>query len=320
MAMAATLVVPVNGSKISPPILRDPSFLLSDSKQEQISLLLKNGRTTPNLLRATTSYGNSPFPKLDQFIVHTLGKRKGLDGSIGTWSLGNHQPFPRSISFNMKNNRWCENIGRAHKSNSIIWVVHLIDRVCWQSCHDPECRAVGFRGERIDLPEEVNVEIDEYFLDLELSALNESQIIERTDKISKAVVLEENNDFDDPELEEALRQLNIASVKVKKKNEVELKEEISKNFHGGSLPLSDITSRSNIRYGYDAHLSIKTTKNVTLRSFNDNSKVSTVLECQQSASNMESTEPWENDNNLDAVLIELASTLPELFSSANPND
>ena len=74
----------------------------------------------------------------------------------------------------MKGNRYCEKIGRAHKSSRIIWSVHLVDRVYWQSCYDQECR--GFRGELIHLPAEVNDKIDEYFLNSELSDHKESEI------------------------------------------------------------------------------------------------------------------------------------------------
>ena len=74
----------------------------------------------------------------------------------------------------MKDNRFCDNIGRAHKSNNIFWNVHLGDRICWLGCHDPECK--GFRGKSFDLPEEVNIEIDEYFLEYELSLIIEDEV------------------------------------------------------------------------------------------------------------------------------------------------
>ena len=81
----------------------------------------------------------------------------------------------------MKGNRHCEKIGRTHKSNNVIWNIQLVDRVCWQSCYDPDCR--GFHGELIDLPTEVSNEIDEYFLDSELSALKDSEICKQNKTI-----------------------------------------------------------------------------------------------------------------------------------------
>jgi hypothetical protein len=38
------------------------------------------------------------------------------------------------------NCRWCENVGRAHKSNHIYWVVDVHNGTYCQRCHDPECR------------------------------------------------------------------------------------------------------------------------------------------------------------------------------------
>jgi hypothetical protein len=172
--------------------------------------------------RGTPEYGKSPFPKLDHFIVSTLGQRKNLVGSIGTWTLDTLQPLPQSICYNMRDNRFCEYVGRAHKSNNIIWNVHLIDRVCWQTCHDPECRAAKFRGEIIDLPEEVNIEIDEYFLEHELSRLNEGELIGRSNVDKGAISVRPNRckvidegyeaDYDDPELEQAMLKLNISNM------------------------------------------------------------------------------------------------------------
>ena len=61
------------------------------------------------------------------------------------------------------------------------WNIHRVDRVCWQSCYDPDCR--GFCGELIDLPMEVNNEIDKYFLDSELSALKDSEICKQNNMV-----------------------------------------------------------------------------------------------------------------------------------------
>eukprot|EP00804_Cyclotella_cryptica_P007655 CCRYP_015234-RA/>CCRYP_015234-RA protein AED:0.02 eAED:0.02 QI:411/1/1/1/0.5/0.33/3/139/739 len=212
-ALESTLVVPAHTMKICYPILPD---LDSDEDSRLQKNLLKTGlrsmagQSALKLQRSSCSHGKSPFPSLERFIVNILGRRQGLEGTICTFSLGNHQPIPRTISYNMKGNRWCENIGRAHKSNNIIWNVHLIDRVCWQSCHDPDCR--GFRGEQIVLPDEVNSEIDDFFLDMELALLDihESQgICDTTDQGDRLCSEEE---FDDPLLEEAMCNLNISSL------------------------------------------------------------------------------------------------------------
>ena len=214
------------------PILTDPSSLLNDDEKQQFLLLRPmNGGTSLNgsttmLQRPTTCYGSSPFPKLDEFILNTLGKRKGLVGNIGTWSIGTQKPLPQTVCYNMKDNRWCERLGRAHRSNNIMWNVHLFDRVCWQGCHDPECR--GFRGQPMDLPEEVNLEIDEYFLDYELASLNENEAKGEKNDVGE---------FDDPSLEAAMQTLDISSMSSTRKHEA-LDSELAK------LNLSDIVTSS----------------------------------------------------------------------------
>lgn len=222
-AMSATLIVPANASKMNYPTLIDPSVIMGgDGKQQLASLRAANGSGTDaasRFPRATTKYGTSPFPKLEHFILNTLGKRKGTVGNIGTWSLSTQRPLPQMISFNMKDNRFCDNIGRAHRSNNIIWTVHLVDRMCWQICHDPDCR--GYRGNPIDLPDEANSEIDEYFLDYELSSLNESEVVHNKeneritpigqdeDGISSAA---RENSLDDDELDDELARLNLSDI------------------------------------------------------------------------------------------------------------
>ena len=40
----------------------------------------------------------------------------------------------------MEGDRYCERIGRPHKSNHVMMVVELGARVVYQSCWDPDCR------------------------------------------------------------------------------------------------------------------------------------------------------------------------------------
>ncbi|KAL3781233.1 LOW QUALITY PROTEIN: hypothetical protein ACHAW5_000548 [Stephanodiscus triporus] len=206
-AMAATLIVPADVSRMGCPILIDPrDHGCSDDGRLR---RLRPPSDASRFPRTTApSYGASPFPKLEGWIVRTLGRRKGLIGSITTWSVGAQRPFPRTVCFNMKDNRFCDNIGRAHKSNNITWNVNLCDRVCWQGCHDPECK--GYRGEPIDLPEEVNVEIDDYFFEYELSSLNEDDVVVKRE--NQQTAHDGDGEFDDAILEAAMRQLDLSSI------------------------------------------------------------------------------------------------------------
>lgn len=226
-AMAATLVVPPNASKLYFPLLKDPSVIFLDgdaSRPNNNTIVPMHSLVMLKFPRATQLYGSSPFPVLERFILENLGKRSGVVGRISTWSIGTQQPLPRTVCFNMKDNRFCDNIGRAHKSNNIIWNVHLGDRVCWQGCHDPECK--GFRGNSLELSEEVNIEIDEYFLEYELSLLIEDEVVacQQDDKslleseMSKLVIspVQRSGDnvhiFDDESLDNELAQINLSEL------------------------------------------------------------------------------------------------------------
>ncbi|CAM9459051.1 unnamed protein product, partial [Ectocarpus sp. 8 AP-2014] len=50
------------------------------------------------------------------------------------------------------NNRWCWNIGRAHKSNHVFLVTDLSQGEVRQHCHDQECRRSGYRSNPVRLP------------------------------------------------------------------------------------------------------------------------------------------------------------------------
>eukprot|EP00775_Hariotina_reticulata_P013269 gene13269-13400_t len=70
--------------------------------------------------------GPSVFPLLDQFI-HSVCVQGGVQGSIRSWVM---QPGSGCICFNMKDNRYCANVGRQHRSNGVYYVAE--DALCWQ--------------------------------------------------------------------------------------------------------------------------------------------------------------------------------------------
>jgi hypothetical protein len=82
----------------------------------------------------------------------------------------------------MKDNRFCERIGRQHKSNNVMWTVDLERLVCYQTCHDPECRAMSFRGELVELPCGVKEQVREVLFNYELAALDEQAILDKANR------------------------------------------------------------------------------------------------------------------------------------------
>jgi len=208
-ALAETLIVPINATKINYPLLNNPSSIFNGV---ELGTLKYSSRFVGKGVSSKyqSRYGKSPFPMMEEFVVNVLGKRRGLVGSIGTWSLDSRKPLPQTIAFNMKGNRWCENVNRAHKSNNIIWNVHLVNRICWQSCHDPECK--HFRGEPVELPEEIHREIDDFFIDCEIGDLDEADVLKRADKfgVGKRGVVDD--EFADSSLDAALGELNLSDI------------------------------------------------------------------------------------------------------------
>uniref|UniRef100_A0A8I5TTH3 DNA-directed primase/polymerase protein n=1 Tax=Pongo abelii TaxID=9601 RepID=A0A8I5TTH3_PONAB len=63
----------------------------------------------------------SPYPEVDHFVLSLVNK-DGIKGGIRRWNYF----FPEELLvYDICKYRWCENIGRAHKSNNII-ICHLI--------------------------------------------------------------------------------------------------------------------------------------------------------------------------------------------------
>ena len=126
-----------------------------------------------------TSVGPSPFPALDEYVVRVLGSRGGSGGSIRAWSLDGApgKSAPGCITYHMKDNRFCERLGRQHKSNNVMWNVDLRRMASYQTCHDFECRAMGFRGAFVDLPGELQKQVRDTLFELELNAFNDEEAI-----------------------------------------------------------------------------------------------------------------------------------------------
>ncbi|XP_038661601.1 DNA-directed primase/polymerase protein isoform X3 [Scyliorhinus canicula] len=95
-------------------------------------------------------YNCSPYPEIDSFITSQVN-RGGIQGVLRRW---NYFASEELIVYDISKNHWCENIGRAHKSNNIMIVVDLKKEIWYQKCYDPVCRAQKFRSESHPLPHE----------------------------------------------------------------------------------------------------------------------------------------------------------------------
>lgn len=142
------------------------------SRQSSVDISRSNG---PAGKRSSQkySYGPSPFTPLDSFVTKFLANRKGVNGAIRAWSItkeNSDTPTDDDLSqvniiYQIKDNRWCENIQRCHKSNNVMWHVSIRDMKYWQSCWDPECRMLSFRGVVNDLPRDIQKKITDICTD-----------------------------------------------------------------------------------------------------------------------------------------------------------
>ncbi|XP_069872502.1 DNA-directed primase/polymerase protein isoform X1 [Dipodomys merriami] len=95
----------------------------------------------------------SPYPEVDRFVL-SLVNRNDVEGGIRRWNYF----FPEELLvYDICKYRWCENIGRAHRSNNIMILVDLKNEVWYQKCHDPVCKAVNFKSDCFPLPAEVSL-------------------------------------------------------------------------------------------------------------------------------------------------------------------
>ncbi|KAJ8383442.1 hypothetical protein AAFF_G00220380 [Aldrovandia affinis] len=94
---------------------------------------------------------HSPYKEVDDFVL-SLVTRDGVQGGIRRWSLFVSEQL---LVYDILRYRWCQNVGRFHKSNNIMILVDLKEEVWYQKCHDPVCRSENYRSPNHPLPEEI---------------------------------------------------------------------------------------------------------------------------------------------------------------------
>ncbi|XP_065846033.1 DNA-directed primase/polymerase protein-like isoform X2 [Oscarella lobularis] len=145
--------------------------------------------------RPSESFGRSPFPLLDDFMLTQMnhGGVQGCIRSVVYFSEGN------TVVYNVGRNRWCWNVGRAHKSNHTILIADCKNGVFYQKCLDPECRESNYRSPEKSIPPHVNplsLKNEDVITDEEMSrALDEAS--ETCDLLSAFAEDVSEDDLDD---------------------------------------------------------------------------------------------------------------------------
>ncbi|XVF12557.1 hypothetical protein REPUB_Repub08aG0129000 [Reevesia pubescens] len=96
----------------------------------------------------STTYltGKSPFPSLDEFI-ESIASTGNVSGKIRSWYWFSEYGL---VVYSMSRNRYCERIGREHKSNHVMYVVDMRRAAYYQKCYDPDCK--GYRSPLRPIP------------------------------------------------------------------------------------------------------------------------------------------------------------------------
>jgi len=120
---------------------------------EILSFSLFSPAIYPSKISSYPSVGGEkcPFPRIDSFILSQVNKT----GSAFFRSVL-YYPSAKKIVYHIGSNRYCENIGRYHKSNHVLYVAELELGCFFQKCLDPDCQKIGFRSIPKPIPVEIN--------------------------------------------------------------------------------------------------------------------------------------------------------------------
>ena len=154
--LADTLVVPLGGSN-NHRILKVEGNDSGLSRGGGTTNSSSSNRVIHPLISMRTS--TTPLPSLDKYVSEVLATRGGTKGNIRAWSIEyGPRETPISITYQLSRNRYCELIGREHKSNNVFWTIIFGSWTCIQGCHDPECFG---RGTPIAIPDEYLIPLKE---------------------------------------------------------------------------------------------------------------------------------------------------------------
>ncbi|OVA02115.1 DNA primase [Macleaya cordata] len=103
-----------------------------------------------NDLPTTYFMGKSPFPALDIFVESIASTGNVSGGKIRSWYWFSDYGV---MVYSMSRNRYCERIGREHKSNHVMYIVDFKRAVYYQKCYDPDCK--GYRSPIRPIPMDV---------------------------------------------------------------------------------------------------------------------------------------------------------------------
>ncbi|KAL3876729.1 hypothetical protein ACJMK2_034530 [Sinanodonta woodiana] len=124
------------------------TFTSEDSSAKRLSMPKHFNRNSKSP-EVIDGYQKSPYPEVDDFIM-SLITYNGAGGIIRHWTYFQKGEL---LIYEIARYRYCENIGRQHKSNNIMYVVDLQNGMYYQKCHDPDCQMMNFKSKSYPIPE-----------------------------------------------------------------------------------------------------------------------------------------------------------------------
>eukprot|EP00002_Diphylleia_rotans_P003855 TRINITY_DN12738_c0_g1_i2.p1 TRINITY_DN12738_c0_g1~~TRINITY_DN12738_c0_g1_i2.p1 ORF type:complete len:483 (-),score=107.29 TRINITY_DN12738_c0_g1_i2:24-1472(-) len=106
-------------------------------------------KSSPQILM---THQDDVYAQIEKFVL-LLVQQEGMNGSIASSRIFTDT---QTIVFQIgKGYRWCGNVMRQHRSNSVMMIVSLQQAHVYQKCHDPDCKE--YRSEPIPLPETISL-------------------------------------------------------------------------------------------------------------------------------------------------------------------
>ncbi|KAL0130210.1 hypothetical protein PUN28_002060 [Cardiocondyla obscurior] len=126
-------------------------ILLEFSNQSNINVQLYTNLPTRSIQSICESDDQtSPYPEIDKYIGSLINP--------GKIRIAKYSDKIKTLRYEVYGNRYCENIGRCHKSNNVYWIVDLNIKKIYQKCYDEDCS--GFSSTPKNLPDEILFKLD----------------------------------------------------------------------------------------------------------------------------------------------------------------
>ncbi|XP_001603706.1 DNA-directed primase/polymerase protein isoform X1 [Nasonia vitripennis] len=126
-------------------------FSFDQNKQAQTQCYAQSAEGRLQKTSLFKEFPKSPYPALDRYVSDFVKPGKVRDTK--------YNESIQIITYEIVGNRYCENIGRWHKSNNVYFIVDLANKMMYQKCHDEDC--AGFFSTPKKLPMEVTFYFDD---------------------------------------------------------------------------------------------------------------------------------------------------------------